>query len=450
MIEFIPLGGGGEIGANSYYLNISGTGIILDCGMHPQKTGLDALPLFDIIKDKPIDYVLISHAHQDHIGSLPFLIQRFPYLKIITTPQTRAVAELTIHNTISILKEQINENEIKLYSHEDVDLLIQSIMYKSYGEEFDLIGYDHKGKEPVKAVFTNAGHIIGSAGILLRHSDYKIFYTGDISLRNQTLLKAAQLPDVKVDCLITETTYGSTDTSVFNWHKESERLATSINKVIDRSGSVLIPVFSLGKMQEIAATLWKLMQKGKLVNVDIYADGIGRKINRIYDYSRYNINYIDEEFVIGDIPLKSFYEIKRTSNFFKHPCIMLAASGMMMKKTASYSMAIQWLKHKESAIFTVGYMDPDTPGYTLAKARKGQTINFDGETIEVKCSIKNFRFPSHARREDILEIVKKLKPETIILVHGDESSIDWVGANILKNFKVKLYAAKIGDMIKLD
>lgn len=144
MIEFIPLGGGGEIGANSYYLNISGTGIILDCGMHPQKTGVDALPLFNLIENQPLDYVLITHAHQDHIGSLPFLIQRFPYLKVITTPQTRAVAELTIHNTISILKEQIAEGELKLFTHEEVDLLIQSIEYKSYNEEFELRGYDHQ------------------------------------------------------------------------------------------------------------------------------------------------------------------------------------------------------------------------------------------------------------------------------------------------------------------
>ena len=107
MIEFLPLGGAGEIGANSYYLDLDGLGVILDCGMHPQKTGLDSLPKFYLLNNKPTDYVLISHAHQDHLNALPFLIKKFPHLKIITTPQTRAVAELTFNNAISFLVENI-------------------------------------------------------------------------------------------------------------------------------------------------------------------------------------------------------------------------------------------------------------------------------------------------------------------------------------------------------
>ena len=105
MIKFLPLGGAGEIGANCYYLNIAGTGIILDCGMHPQKTGLDSLPHFSLIENQPVDFVLISHAHQDHLMSLPFLVKRHPYIKIITTRQTRELAELTLHNSVSIMKK---------------------------------------------------------------------------------------------------------------------------------------------------------------------------------------------------------------------------------------------------------------------------------------------------------------------------------------------------------
>ena len=127
MIRFLPLGGADEIGANCYYLNINETGIILDCGMHPKKAGIDAFPKFGLLKDKPVDYVLISHAHQDHLNALPFLIKEFPHLRIVTTPQTRAISELTLHNSISILKNQIKDDSFSVYSHEEVDLLIQSI-----------------------------------------------------------------------------------------------------------------------------------------------------------------------------------------------------------------------------------------------------------------------------------------------------------------------------------
>lgn len=280
MIEFVSLGGAGEIGANCYYLNINGLGIILECGMHPQKTGLDSLPKFDLLDNRPTDYVLISHAHQDHLNALPFLIKKFPHLKIITTPQTRAVAELTLHNAISILKRQVNEKDFEIYTRDEVDLLIKSINYKSYNEKFILNSLT--SAQVVEGEFFDAGHIIGSAGILLRFDNKKLFFTGDINLSAQSLLAGAKLPDEKIDILLTETTYGATDSSVINnWNIEVERFASSINKVINNGGSVLIPVFALGKLQEILAIIWLQMKKNKITSVDIFTGGIGNKIIRM-------------------------------------------------------------------------------------------------------------------------------------------------------------------------
>ncbi len=156
MITFLPLGGADEIGANCYYLNINGTGIILDCGMHPKKVGLEALPKFELLKDKPLDYVLISHAHQDHLNALPFLVKEFPHIKIVTTPQTRAIAELTLHNAISILSRQIKDESFNIYSHDEVDLLIKTINYKAYGEEFNITGLKAAIGSDIKAVFFDA------------------------------------------------------------------------------------------------------------------------------------------------------------------------------------------------------------------------------------------------------------------------------------------------------
>lgn len=453
MISFLPIGGGNEIGANSYYLNFNGNGIILDCGIHPQKTGLESLPNFNLLKDKPIDWCLISHAHQDHIGSLPFLIKKYPHIKIITTPQTRALAELTLHNSVSILKKEINDGSFEFYTHDEVDLLIKMIGYKEYESETELNSFHQSARSKVNASFYDAGHILGSAGILLESNDYKIFYTGDINLTNQTLIPAATLPKTKVDTLILETTYGATDSELLlNWKDESLRFAKEANKILNQGGSILIPVFSLGKMQEMLATIWLLMQKKKLTTVDIYTGGIGIKINRTYDYNRYVVNRVDKEFELNTIPQKDYYEVSSPEEFFKHPCIVLASSGMMIENTASYNFARRWLAQNDSAIFTVGYMDPQSAGYIIANSERGDKVQlskFD-ETREVKCQIKNFKFSAHARREDLLKIVDKLKPENVILTHGDEEAIDWVGSAILKKYKnVKVKIALVGKELKI-
>ncbi len=452
MIEFLPLGGAGEIGANCYYININGIGVILDCGMHPQKTGFDSLPKFDLLQNKPIDYVLISHAHQDHINALPFLIKKYPHLKIFTTPQTRAVAELTLHNAISILKRRIEDENFEVYSREEVDLLIKSIDYRAYNEKFILESLSSKAK--IEAEFYNAGHIIGSAGILLNYENNRIFFTGDINLSNQTLLPGAALPKEKIDILITETTYGATDPALLNnWQSETERFTTSVNKVLNGGGSVLIPVFALGKLQEMLALIWLQILKNKITKVDIYTGGIGNKINRVYDYNRFVVNRQVQDLVLHEIPYRDLNQEENNQRLFKFPSIVLASSGMMVESTKSFELAKTWLRKKDFAIFTVGYMDPSTPGFKVANSKRGDKIQLTErlKKLEIKCGIKNFRFSAHSKREELLSIIESLQAEKIILVHGDSEAVDWMGASILRNWSgKKVYAAENYKQLMFD
>ena len=454
MISLLPLGGADEIGANCYYLNINGTGIILDCGMHPKKVGLEALPKFDLVKDNPLDYVLISHAHQDHLNALPFLVKEFPHIKIVSTPQTRAIAELTLHNAISILSRQIKDESFTIYSHDEVDLLIKTIDYKTYGEEFNIKGFKTAADLEIKAEFFNAGHVLGSSGILITNGDSKIFYTGDINLSSQSLMKAADLPSTKANTLILECTYGATDSSMLNtWEDEVDQLVSSLNKILNNGGSVLIPVFSFGKTQEILAVIYNQTRIGKLTAADIYTGGIGNKINRIYDYNRYAVNTSEDELILHDIPQKNIYEINSTEELFKYPSVILASSGMMVENTMSYTLAKRWFSQKDSAIFTVGYMDDETPGYIVANSKRGEKVKLSesDKEIEVKCEIKNFKFSAHSKREELLEIVNRMNPDNVVLVHGNREAINWVGASIIKLQKgKKVYSAEVGKKISFD
>lgn len=449
-IKFLPLGGADEIGASSFYLNISGTGILLDCGIHPRKTRIDALPKFDLLNELPLDFVIISHAHQDHIGSLPFLIKKFPHVIVHTTLQTKEIAEITLHNAANILAENLkDETSYQIYTHDEIDLLVKSIREVEYNVPMAIKGLRHHGEE-IKITFIDAGHILGSAGILIEHTGGKIFYTGDINLSDQSIMIGADLSAVKkLNALILETTYGASDSEkIGSWKSESKRFAKAVNKILHKGGSILIPVFALGKTQEILSMIHELMKKGELTETNIYTGGIGKEISRVYDKSKFITRRRDRNFELNEIPQNDLFEIEDYNHLKKHPGIVLASSGMMIEGTSSFKLMKYWLAQKDFAIFGVGYMDPDTPGFKVINSKRGDKIHitdFDEER-KVMCEVERFYFPSHSKREDLLKIVEQTNPEKVILVHGEAPAKSWVGKEILTAHKnIKVYSAEDGS-----
>ncbi|MGD8781829.1 MAG: MBL fold metallo-hydrolase [Ignavibacteria bacterium] len=455
MIKFIPLGGADEIGASCYYLNIFGTGILLDSGIHPRKIGKEAIPDFDVVSNEPLDFVLLTHAHQDHIGSLPYLIKKYPHVKVYTTPQTVQIADITLHNAVRILSKRLTEEDaIEVYNHDEIDLLLRFIHDVPYNETIALRGLKHNCDEDIKITFYDAGHILGSASILLEINNQKIFYTGDINLNSQSIINGAELPGEKIDILITECTYGATDSKKLGtWHSEKNRFAKEANKVLSKGGSILIPVFALGKTQEMLSVIDDLINSGKLTDSYIYTGGIGKLISNVYDDNRYLIKRDKKNFEIKNISQINFMTISDLNYFKRKPGIVLASSGMMLKDTSSFKLAKYWFTQEDFAIYIAGYMDTDTPGFTVENSKKNDKIIFDDpfNPTVIKCEISRFYFTAHSKREELLGIVKKLKPVKVILVHGDSDSKSWLGAEILKNkLTEKLYSASLQKEVILS
>ncbi len=455
MISFLPLGGADEIGANCFYLNIFGTGILLDCGIHPRKTGFDSLPDFSLIEDLPLDFVLITHAHQDHIGSLPFLVQKFPHVIIYSTTQTKEIAEATLHNAANILAQNSSiENDFKIYTHEEIDLLVRSIRGVNYNEVVSIKGMRHTSSSGINVSFHDAGHILGSAGILLEHNDQKIFFSGDINFSDQSIMIGCALKEIRnIDVLILESTYGATDSKKLGtWSTETERLIKSANKVIHDGGSILIPVFALGKTQELLSLLHLQMIKRKLTETNIFTGGVGREISNIYDRNRYLTRRSSSDLLLKEIPQQNIFEIEDLTYFQKNPSIVLASSGMILEGTTSFKLLDFWMQQKNFAVFGVGYMDESTPGFRLMNSRKGDKIKLTdfSEPKKVNCSVERFYFPSHSIREDLIKVFKSVNPCKVILVHGDIDSKDWLGYKILElNPHIKVASAETGKSFLL-
>lgn len=454
MIKLIPLGGAEEIGASCYYLNIDGTGIMLDCGIHPRKTGIDSLPDFEKLNELPLDAVIISHAHQDHIGGLPFLIKKFPHAKIYSTVQTVEIARLTLHNTISIFREQLEDwQSLELYSHNEVELLLKSVHTLNYKEEVFIQGIRHETHDSIGIKLYDAGHILGSAGILLDYPGSKIFYTGDICLSDQAIMAGAELPESKIDVLISESTYAATKSDkVSSMEDETDRLVNDMNKTLANGGSVLMPVFALGKSQELLCRIHESIVKKKLTETIIYTGGLSRKISGLYDSNRYIVNRLKKDLELKEIEQENYTEVLDYNHFRKMPGIVLATSGMMMERTFSHRFAEFWLRQKLFGIFIVGYIDYETPGYKILSANRGDKISFaNNDDIEVQCQVNRYYFPSHSRREELLQIVDYLKPEKIIIVHGEPEAHSWFGEMILSKYpSILIHSAELGREIVLS
>jgi cleavage and polyadenylation specificity factor subunit 3 len=228
----------------------------------------------------------------------------------------------------------------------------------------------------------------------------------------------------------------------------------TISQTLAAGGSVLIPVFALGKLQEILSMVWDAMRDGRIPTVDIYTGGMGRRISEVYDQFATSASRTRSDDSIKNIPQR---ELPRrdglfSAKFFREPSIVLASSGMMQEGTASYLLAQRWLREANFAICFVGYTDPRTPGYVVSHATRGERIRFGSmrRDVPVRCTIERFRFSAHARRDELLSIVERLRPKQVVLTHGDEQAMSAFGQLILESFPETIVSApELGKWYRL-
>jgi Cft2 family RNA processing exonuclease len=438
-IRFSNLTGGIEIGANCYLIEISGRRVLLDAGYHPKKAGAAGLPRLDLVPDGSLDAIVLSHAHQDHIGSLPVVMRRHPRAPVFMTEATRRIGDIMLHNSVNVMIAEglAGSDAGVLFSHREVDSGMRRWAGLPLHQRFDLHGdrVGALGDADVTIEFWDAGHILGSAGTLIRSGGRTIFYAGDVNFDDQTLCRAAQFPDFPgepCDLMIMESTYGNREAAGLTREGEVGRLAKEIEAVFARGGCVLIPLFALGKTQELLAALHDLRVRGRLRrDCPIYIGGLSAKIAEVYDAlaRRTSRNWPDldllndiQPFVVGG---RNVADIR-----LRPGRIFALSSGMMMEKTLSNIVARQFLSRPENAIFFVGYADPESPGGRLRAAGMGGEVSLGGDhpAEKIRCQIESFNFSAHATRESIRAYVNRTKPRKLVFVHGDPDAVEWFSA----------------------
>ena len=418
-----------EIGANSYLLETAAARIVLDAGMHPKHEGSEAIPHYEMLENGSIDSAIITHSHLDHVGTLPVLLETQPQAKVFLSQETADLALALLHNSVNVMQSkriELGIAEYPLFEHRHLDELKKSFERRGIERPFDL---DAAGG--IRATFHDAGHILGSVGVTLEAEGKRIFYTGDVNFEDASLQKGAIFPDAPVDALIVETTRGNhARRPDYTRESEEEAFAEAIDRVLARKGSVLIPVFAIGKTQEVLAMLHRFKRQHLIpAKTPVYIGGLSTKMTHIFDnFSEVSRRKLPGFDFLTDMELEAGTRKNRGPIPFVSGCIYALSSGMMTEKTVSNNFARQGvLENKRHGLFFVGYADPASPGGRIRLAQPGEDVLLDPAypPVPLHCEMRVFDFSGHSTREAIADYIEKVRPKKTFLVHGDEPAIAW-------------------------
>ena len=427
------------IGATSWFVEIEGHRLLMDAGTHPKIEGRGGLLAYDLVRHEDVDAIAISHCHHDHVGSLPVALRYFPQAHVLMTELSYFLVERVLHNSVNVMVRQRDELGIKeypLYSHDEVDDIAPRFQGFKYNREIDWAAArkTRAGFLSPTLEFYDAGHALGSAGIMVRGRKETLFYTGDVCFHDQTILRGARFEDIKADVLIMETTRGNRIIPPgFTRQAEIERLSAAIERVLQRKGSILIPAFALGRTQEILALLALMMSEGKLRSQPIYIGGLGRVFTEIYDLESHRSHRQYPNLQLREALNLVVLDQNQAETIKLAPGrLFVITAGMMSENTASYRLGSRMIGDDRHAIFFVGYADPDTPGGRLKVSRPREPVVLGpgvGEVIR-RCEIQDFDLTAHANRDELLDFVGEVEPRTVLLSHGEEESRAWFAGQI--------------------
>ncbi|HVT73116.1 MAG TPA: MBL fold metallo-hydrolase [Lacunisphaera sp.] len=447
-MKLIDLNRQGGIGANCLLLMIGDLNILVDCGLNPKTPGVDALPDLSLLRDIELDLIIVTHCHLDHIGGLPVVMRQHPKTPVLLTQSSRILIEKMLHNSANVMQKQKEEDGVQgypLFTHHEIEQLVG----RFHGLPFKKVKKIKGRRGEIELMFHPSGHVAGATAVEIHHGLRKIFLTGDVLFDDLRTLKGAHFPIGHFDTLIIETTRGMTERA-FGKERVHEiaRLMASINATIARGGSFLLPVFALGRMQELLAVFHDARRFGRLIDCPIYAGGLGIGLSELFDEMARKTRDIQfDRRILHDLRLRQLPRKIPPGREPHQKGLYLVSSGMLVEKTPSYALASGLLGHARNTIGFVGYCDPDTPGGKLLAAKPGSSFLFSALDVrtKVRARIDRFELSGHAERGELLEFAVQTKARSIVLTHGDPGARDWFKARLAD----QLPKARVVDPIPL-
>lgn len=439
-IKVTPLGAGQDVGRSCILLTIGNKNIMLDCGMHMGFTDDRRFPDFGYIATgnitSYIDCVIISHFHLDHCGALPYMTEMVGYTgPIYMTHPTKAIVPILLEDMRKVCVEK--KGDTNFFTSQHIKDCIKKITAVNLHQTVEV-----DSELEIKAYY--AGHVLGAAMFHIKVGQQSVVYTGDYNMTPDRHLGAAWIDKCKPDILITESTYATT---IRDSKRCRERdFLKKVHECVERGGKVLIPVFALGRAQELCIlieTYWERMN----LKVPVYfAQGLTEKANNYYKmFITWTNQKIRKTFVQRNMfDFKHIKPFDRTFIDNPGPMVVFASPGMLH---AGLSLQIfkKWAPSENNMVIMPGFCVQGTVGHKILNGAK--VIEFENrQMVEVKLAVEYMSFSAHADAKGIMQLIQTCEPKNVILVHGEAIKMDFLRKKIEQEFEdIKCYFPANGE-----
>ena len=457
-VRISVLGAGRQVGRSCLLLQTPESRVLLDCGIDVASPNdksayphLDA-PEFDI---NQLDAVIISHAHMDHCGFVPYLF-KFGYKgPVYCTEPTRDVAALQLLDYVKIMKA---ENKKALFTQDEIKEMVKHTIILEYGEVSDIT-------PDLRVTLYNAGHILGSAMVHLHIGNglHNLLYTGDLKYGQTELLNHAVTEFPRLETVIIESTYGGKDDNLPKIEECHMQFADLVKETIKRKGKILIPVLGSGRAQEVMVILHKMMTEKTLPEIPVYVDGI------VWDITAIHTAY--PEFLNRELKNRIFH---KDANPFLSPifkrvgsqkermkvieetdsCVIIATSGMLVG-----GPSVEYLKHlcdnPRNTLMFVCYQGVGSLGRRIQRGEREIAITLNGtnqEIMKINMEIDTLSgLTGHSGRNQLMNFIARCNPQPtkIIINHGESSKVLSLASALHKKFRIETIAPRNLEAVRV-
>ncbi len=448
------LGGARQVGRSCLLLQTPNSKVLIDCGIDVASHGKDRFPYFDIpeFDIRELDAVIISHAHLDHAGLLPYLYKMGFKGPTYMTPPTMDLTSLLALDFIGVAYKQA---VAPLFSSKDIKEMVKHSICLNFNEVTDIT-------PDIRITLYTAGHALGSAMVHFNIGNglHNFLYTGDYKYARTRLLDPAINSFPRIESVLTEATYGAKSDILPPRIESEEKMIEIINKTIERGGKVLIPELGLGRAQETMLIIQDAIESGKLKKIPVYIDGMIWDINAIHTaYPDFLSNKVRASIFQDQNPfiLDTFSRVgshqERRKVIEGEPCVVLATSGMLVGG-ASVEYLKEFAENKKNSIVFVCYQGVGSLGRQVQEGISETKMNVDGREEIVKINLEVHTIPglsAHAGRNEIMSFFNNMrpKPKRIIVNHGEVSKCLDLASALYKLNRVETSMPRILETIRL-